>query len=57
MNTYHDLTVKETAEKLRGDIKSGLTAAEAKKRLSENGKNLLREKKEKRSFKAVCGAI
>lgn len=47
MNTYHDLTVKETVERLGGDTKNGLTSAEAKKRLAKNGKNELREKKKK----------
>lgn len=47
MNTYHNLTVDETIEKLGGDTKNGLTATEAKKRLSRDGKNKLAEKKKK----------
>lgn len=47
MNTFYDLTVRETAEKLGGDLKNGLTAGEAKKRLLRDGKNELREKKKK----------
>lgn len=47
MDTYHNLTARETAEKLASDINSGLTAAEAKKRLAKNGKNALTEKKKK----------
>lgn len=47
MTTYHDLTVKETAQKLNADLKDGLSAAEAKKRLARGGKNKLAEKKRK----------
>lgn len=46
-NTFHDLTVEETAVKLGCDIKTGLTDAEAKKRLKRDGKNELCEKKKK----------
>ena len=46
-NTFHDLTVEETAVRLSCDIKTGLTDAEAKKRLKRDGKNELREKKKK----------
>ena len=47
MQTYHDLTIKDTAELLETDIKSGLSAAEAERRLKSVGRNELREKKKK----------
>lgn len=47
METYHNLTATETAEKLGSDVKSGITASEAKKRLAKNGRNELKEKKKK----------
>lgn len=47
MITFHDLTVKETVEKLCGDIKNGLTSKEAQKRLRRDGKNELAEKRKK----------
>lgn len=50
MNTFHDLTVKETAEKLDVDLKNGLDEKEARSRLARDGKNELREKKKKGFF-------
>lgn len=50
MNTFHDLTIKETAEKVGADIKNGLSSKEAKKRLQRDGKNELKEKKKKSFF-------
>ena len=47
MQTYHDLTIKDTAELLETDIKSGLSAAEAERRLRSVGRNELKEKKKK----------
>lgn len=47
MQTYHDLTIKDTAERLGTDIKTGLSAAEAEKRLKLHGRNELRERKKK----------
>lgn len=45
MKNYCGFTVKETEEALKTDIKRGLTAEEAKKRLAKYGKNILKEKK------------
>lgn len=42
---WHNLSAKETAEKLSGDIKNGLSVSEALRRLSQNGRNILSEKK------------
>ncbi len=51
MNTFHDLTVKETAEKLGVDLKNGLDEKEARARLARDGKNELTEKKKKGFFR------
>lgn len=50
MEIYHNKTIKETAEALKTDIKTGLTTEEAKKRLSTYGKNELIQKKKKNIF-------
>ncbi len=51
MQTYHDLTIKETEERLGTDTKNGLSAAEAEKRLKSFGRNELKEKKKKGIFR------
>ena len=50
MKTYHNITISDTAEKLKTDIKNGLTNEEARNRLKEYGKNELKEKKKKNIF-------
>lgn len=50
MKTYHNLTVKQTAEELKTNIKTGLTSSEVKKRLVIYGKNELAQKKKKNIF-------
>ncbi|MCD8181075.1 MAG: calcium-translocating P-type ATPase, PMCA-type [Firmicutes bacterium] len=50
MKTYHNITIKQTAQELKTDIKTGLTTEEAKKRLARYGKNELKEKKRKNIF-------
>lgn len=50
MKTYHDMTVSETAEALKTDIKTGLGAQEVKRRLEKYGKNELVQKKRKNIF-------
>lgn len=50
MEIYHNKTIKETAEALETDIKTGLTTEEAKKRLGAYGKNELVHKKKKNIF-------
>lgn len=42
---YHCSDIGQTAQKLGVDIQSGLTRAQAKRRLEENGENRLKEKK------------
>ncbi len=50
MEIYHNKTIKETAEALETDIKTGLTTEEAKRRLGAYGKNELVHKKKKNIF-------
>lgn len=50
MKTYHHITARQAAEELKTDIKTGLTTEDAKKRLSEYGKNELIQKKRKNIF-------
>lgn len=50
MKTYHNITARQAAEELKTDIKTGLTTEDAKKRLSEYGKNELIQKKKKNIF-------
>ncbi len=50
MEIYHNKTIRETAQLLETDIKSGLTPAEVKKRLEKYGRNELKEEKKKSIF-------
>ena len=47
MEAYHNKTAAQTAAMMDTDIQSGLTAAEAKKRLNKFGRNELQAKKKK----------
>lgn len=55
MQTYHNKTIQKTAQILETDLKSGLSTGEGKRRLSEHGKNILKEKKRKNIFAKFLG--
>lgn len=55
MQTYHNKTIQKTAQILETDLKSGLSTGEGKRRLSEHGKNILKEKKRKNIFVKFLG--
>ena len=42
-DNYYNISANETAEKLGGDIKNGLTDKEAAKRLQRNGRKRVLE--------------
>lgn len=50
MRTYHNITAREACAELKTDTKTGLSTDEAKKRLSDYGKNELLQKKRKNIF-------
>lgn len=50
MKNFCSYTVKETEELLKTSVKTGLSPDEAKRRISQNGKNILYQKKRKSIF-------
>ena len=47
MKHYHNISIEQVIQALKTDIKNGLTSNEAKKRLEQNGANIISEKKKK----------